>query len=187
MIETEKLEIEAVKDYGKVQEIGKTKSGESRYFIYINDISKKLGLVKGDKVVISIYKIGHSDQVPRKLKKSASAQVQQEESKDIVQDSKEQGGVQDTREGEGVVEQSDEATSVDPLIQKNKDGTHEVVLEKQESEEKEPEPAKLNEEEQDFKDRYENSPSPQMAGFILKKAQDKWGEDKVKQILEVAE
>ncbi len=54
-----KREFQVSENKAKVQQIGLDNKGNPRYMIYITNTAKELDLIKGDKIVYSIYKIGH--------------------------------------------------------------------------------------------------------------------------------
>ena len=56
-----KRELQVCENKAKVQQIGLDIKGNPRYMIYITNTAKELDLKKGDKIVYSIYKIGHEE------------------------------------------------------------------------------------------------------------------------------
>ncbi len=56
-----KREFQVCENKAKVQQIGFDSKGNPRYMIYITNTAKELDLTRGDKIVYSIYKIGHED------------------------------------------------------------------------------------------------------------------------------
>jgi len=156
--------ITAYSDSAKIQQIGTDAKGNPKFMVYITGLVNKAAWKKGDRIVIDAYKLTETTQVVRNPSPSVGIHNPGAE----LSDTSDLGDTApDTTE-----------------IKKNEDGTQEVVVDHSSFKKRE---LVLTEEEKDFKQRYENLSNPQMASFILKQAEDNFGEKRIKEILEVEE